>query len=420
MLTYPLTSGVATTFNYRVPKRNFGTWIADGNLNIREYSDLFTTSNLTQTPAITTLYSGAGLSVAADFWNATWHNYPNITPASVRTSLSGETLNALGFTFHGARSHDYYPNGTGSVRWHHLEPTKGNFVWDNLDEFVDTNLAEGRDVTYVLGYCPAWATGTGSGDSHYDNGADPISSSNAPTRMTDFTDMCGAIATRFEGRIAYYEVWNEPETTAFYNGTNTQMAQMYRLANQTIKAIDPAALIVGPSSNAVSSTARSKLTNILTASDGNGGTGATGSLGEKWLDVISFHQYYSGVTNFSAFAADLTSYNSILTTYGLNTKPLWCNELGINSAHISTDNPGRALAYLLRMIYLMAINGIDRIWYYAVDDTVLSPFYFFNNTSMVDTVNTHLSHLINGEVTLVNMLTDGTLAIVADGTNYLI
>ncbi len=420
MLTYALTSGVATGFNYKNPEKNYGTWISGGNLNIREYSDLFTTSNLTQDPVITTLYSGAGLSVSSNFWNGTWHNYPNTSSSSIKRSLSGETLDYFGLRCTGSRSHDYFPNSNGSVRWHHIEPTKGNFYWNNLDSFVNSNFDAGLDLTYTLGYCPAWATGTGSGDSHYDNGAVPISSSNAPTSMTDFQDMCGAIATRYLGKIKYYEVWNEPETTRFYNGTDTQMAQMYRIANQTIKAIDSNALIVGPASNAVSSTARSKLTAILTASDGAAGTGATGAGGEKWLDIISFHQYFSGKTNFAAFATDLAAYKAILTTYGLNTKPLWCNELGINSAHIKNQNAGTSCAYLLRMIYLMAINSINRIWFYAIDDVNLSPFYFFSDTSILNTINLHLDYLFNGEVTLVNMLNDGTLAITADGTNYLI
>ncbi|MGD9842988.1 MAG: glycosyl hydrolase [Steroidobacteraceae bacterium] len=421
MLTYPYSGGAPTGVDWRYATPNYGAWSDGTNLYYREYSDLFTTSNLSQFPTITTLYSGAGLSVPSGYMGGTWHNWPNTTTTSIVTGLGTEQLDDMGMTFKTVRSHDYFPNSTGSVRWHHLETSKGTFVWTNLDKFVNDHYAAGYDIIYTLGYSPAWATGTGSGDSHYDNGAVPISSSNPPTSLTDWTDYCSAVATRYTGKIKYYEIWNEPDQgSSFWNGTQTQYAQLLRLANQTIKAIDASALIMGPASSRVDSTGRSWLTSMFAASDGASGTGATGSSGQKWIDVISIHNYYSGTLNATSFLSDLTSYKSILSSNGYGSKEIWVNECGINSVHMAS-NEDVQMKYFLRQLYMMATQGISRIVWYDMDGSLLSPFRKTGNLSHWANIwNTHRGYLVNGQVTLVNRLADGTLAVTANGSNFLI
>ncbi len=426
MLSYPLSSGVPVGITHK-DFGKYGVWFDGSNVNIREYSDLFGTSYLTNPigALITNLYNGAGLTVASNFWNGTWHNYPNTSPSSIVTAFDGTNLDDSFMEWSGARSHDYYPNSTGSVRWHHLEPTKGSFVWTNLDKWVDDHETAGRDLTLTLGFCPAWATGTGSGSSHYDNGASPISSSNAPTSMTDFEDMCAAIASRYnssELRIKYIEVWNEGNVTDdFYAGTATEMAQMYRIANQQFKAVNAGTKIVGGVMSGVASSARSWITNVLDASDGAGGTGATGSLGEKWLDLFSFHLYWNSAYLISSFITDLAAYRSLLSARGYGSTEIWCNETGVNKVHCSGPYSLR-LTYLLRVIYWMATQSVDRIWLYSVDNDLLSPFRYYENVSAgANLIQTHIDYLLNRRVTNVNSLWTQQIAVTLDdGTKILI
>lgn len=429
MITYPITNGVPAFADPRAPRPDhYGAWSDAAGQYLREFSDLFGLADLSRPPAITTLYNGAGISVDPKFLGATWHNWPNTAESAIRRSISGRVLDGLNMRVKWIRSHDYYPNSAGSLRWHHLEASKGNFEWSNFDRFIGDAKAAGLETMITFGYSPAWATGVGSGDSHYDNGAVPISSSNAPTSMIDWTDMVGAVFNRYGNQIDFAECWNEPETTAFYNGTNTQYAQLLRLLNQTAKGIHSGVKIVGPASSNVSSQGRSKLTNILAASDGAGGTGAgSAGLATIWLDVVSFHQYFSGPLNLSLFASDYAAYKAVLSGAGLGALPLWCDELGVNQVHAAgaDDSPNarspQMLAYLLRMIYLMAASGVQRVNLYDIDGRRLSPFYYASDPdAAVQEVHRHLDYLLSGVVTRINMLADGRLAIVAGAENFLL
>lgn len=418
MLTYPLSSGVPTGFDYQNKPLHYGMWSDGTNLYLREYSDLFTTSNLSETPTITTLYDGAGLTVGSKFWGATWHNWPNTSTSAIRTSLGGQTMNDMGGSFTTVRSHDYFPNGNGSLHWIYVEPSNDTTYFTNLDKYVNDHYDAGRDIILVLGFTPDWASAASApaGGSIYGG-----KSANPPASMADWSDFCSRVATQCNGKVKYYEIWNEPDNSIrWWNGTSANYAQMLRRANQAIKAVDATAKILAPSNAAVNSTGRSWLTNMLAASDGNGGTGATGSLGEKWIDIVTIHQYFSGASNYSTFISDLTSYKAILSSNGLESAEIWCTELGVNSTH-SRNGADNITKYLIRMIYLMATQSVARVQLYSADSQNLSPFYFGKDIKgIMDQINTHVNHLINGDVTLVNLLADGRLAIKTSSTNYLI
>lgn len=418
MLTYPLSSGVPTGYNYATKPDTYGQWFDGSNMNIRQFSDLFTTSNLTQAPALTTLYSGAGLTVNSKFLGATWHNWPNTKTTGIRTNVKGTLLDKMSFSIKTARTHDWFPNSDGSVQWQYLEAANDTMTWVNADNFVDYWTAQGADVLFTLGFTPDWASAAAApaGGSIYGG-----KSANPPDNMADWSDFVSRVATRFNGRVKYYEIWNEPDNSLrWFNGTVANYAQMLRLANQAIKAVDATAKIIAPGSAGVGSANRTWLTNMLAASVGAAGTG------KDWVDIVSFHQYYSGVTNFNTFQTDLVSYKAVLSAAGLGSAELWCDELGVNTTHSSYNGvplgpETSRLRFLLRMIYIMAVNSVTRILIYSMDSTTLSLPYFSGDISNLrSNIETHVNYLINGQVTLVNQLADGRLAVVAAGQNYLI
>ncbi|WP_230461494.1 GH39 family glycosyl hydrolase [Sphingobium sp. CAP-1] len=54
-----------------------------------------------------------------------------------------------------------------------------------------------------------------------------------------------------EVRQCYFEVWNEPNLTWFYTGTQQDYFDMYRVTARAVKAVDPAIRVGGPSTAAV-------------------------------------------------------------------------------------------------------------------------------------------------------------------------
>lgn len=429
MVTYPLVSGVPTGYNYAAkPLDNYGQWFDGSNMNIRQYADLFTTSNLTIPPVITNLYNGAGLAVSSKFFGLTWQKWPALNAANIQVSRYGVTLDQQGFTPTTVRSHDHNPSGLKSLRWHHIELTKGVFDWTVFDNWVDTHFAAGRDLLFVVAFPPATLAPAGTGTSSYDNGAVPSSANRAPINMADVADFVTAIYNRRPGKIKWFSCWNEINQIGMYDDTATKYAQMLRTMSQTLKALDPTIKILAPVINGVTSAARTVFSNILAASDGAGGTGATGAGAEKWIDVADFHFYYEGPTLYNAFAADLAAFKAILTANGLGGVELWCTEIGLKETQVShsvtlaplTEEAQRQ-RLVLRMLYQLAVGGISRAIWYSMDSTLLSPFYYSTNlTTLRALINQHVDYLVGGQVTLINQLADQRLAVTAAAQNFLI
>ncbi|MBC7638946.1 MAG: hypothetical protein H7231_04080, partial [Rhodoferax sp.] len=135
---------------------------------------------------------------------------------------------------------------TGTT-WRDVNPAPGVFRWDALDAAVDNAEAHGADVDLVLGSTPQWAARypwswvTGAGSSSMDGSASP------PVSEVDWVVYVQAVATRYRGRIAAYEVWNEANLSLFWQGSTVEMARLSSLAYRTIKRIDRLAVVAAPS-----------------------------------------------------------------------------------------------------------------------------------------------------------------------------
>ena len=65
--------------------------------------------------------------------------------------------------------------------------------------------------------------------------------------MADFRNYVSAVAARYAGRIAGYEVWNEANLLTFWTGTPEQMAELTQVANDAIAVADPQAQVLAAS-----------------------------------------------------------------------------------------------------------------------------------------------------------------------------
>jgi hypothetical protein len=74
-----------------------------------------------------------------------------------------------------------------------------------------------------------------------------ITPSQPPADYDDYGDFCGAVATRYRGRIAAYQVWNEPNLAREWGGKSPDPAaytELLRVCYQAIKAADPEAIVI--------------------------------------------------------------------------------------------------------------------------------------------------------------------------------
>jgi O-antigen ligase len=144
--------------------------------------------------------------------------------------------------------------GFGWVRqefiWDQIEPgAKGNHydtknqvdAWAKWDRIV--NAAQQYHVQLIvrLDYAPTWAT-TGNPDS----GKCPTLCP-PPNNPQDFADFASAVAKRYAGKIAAYQIWNEPNLQHEWAGqpiSPVAYTALLKAGYTAIKAVDPAALVL--------------------------------------------------------------------------------------------------------------------------------------------------------------------------------
>ena len=121
--------------------------------------------------------------------------------------------------------------------WRYIEPhEKGQYEWAEADRIVDAVQAAGLKLVIRVDNQPAWAR------------ADNLfPGSGPPDNLADFTDFLQALATRYKGRIAAYEIWNEPNLAAEWGNrapNANEYVAMLKQAYEVIKQADPQALVI--------------------------------------------------------------------------------------------------------------------------------------------------------------------------------
>ncbi len=133
--------------------------------------------------------------------------------------------------------------------WADLEiSAKGNFddcrnppgcvsAWAKYDEIVTLTEQFGLELLVRLSSPPAWSRAVG-----HDLGAFA-----PPDHVADFADYAAAVATRYQGRLRYYQVWNEPN---IYNEWGNQPVDpegytaLLCATYAALKQVDPAIVVV--------------------------------------------------------------------------------------------------------------------------------------------------------------------------------
>jgi hypothetical protein len=203
------------------------------------------------------------------------------------------------------------------VHWGAIHKAPDVYDWTFLDRLVDKYA--GKHLTYVIAGCPRWLA------KYPDNphfapwlGA---GSNSMPFSVDEFNKFCWNLATRYKGRIKAYEVWNEPQLADFlfpYNDAECNaLAAMTKRAYSTIKACDPAALVLSASVlPRASSGGMSKARRYLAAMQR-----------KDWnVDAFTCHIYPEvgeGVTRWKSMLADVVS---TLKSMGTPTSKLWITE----------------------------------------------------------------------------------------------
>lgn len=254
------------------------------------------------------------------------------------------------------------PSCTG---WHFIQQSRGTYNWSTLDQYVNLAQQKNVDLIYTFYGVPSWAVST-------PNACVPSSCSPSiqdcegapPARMQDFANFVTALVTRYQGKIKFYELWNEPYDS-YGNGlviSPSAMAAMTTNAYNIIRSIDPGAQIISPSMSTTT------LASIQYASDYFAAGGPTG------VDIASIHAYPSGVSAVSDAPEAITPNRYLLwyllpaLTQYLPDKPLWDTEGSWGGLGGQITNPSQEAAFIARWYILHWSSGFARTYWYEWDN----------------------------------------------------
>lgn len=219
--------------------------------------------------------------------------------------------------------------GVRSVRilmpWAGVEHTRGHYDWLLLDRVVDAAAASGMSVVATLNSTPQWAAVPGT---------PPLAG--RPTNPADFAAFAGAAAQRYRGRIAAYEVWNEPNAAMFFApGPDAgQFAALLKAAYPAIKAADPAVTVVSGGLGAIVDHEGVTLDAVKFV-DAMYAAGAGGA-----FDALAYHPYqYRMPFSAAGFHPDapinqVAGIRAVMLANGDGAKKIWATEYGVPTSEV--------------------------------------------------------------------------------------
>jgi hypothetical protein len=248
-------------------------------------------------------------------------------------------------------SSDYPPSGgivlgtfgkAGDIAGFYLEPTCDGglnqsstcYMWANLDDWVDFAATRGLNLVYDF-EVPGWMCGANH----------TSSCQTLPPNLTYVTNFAQTLATRYAGKIKYYETGNEmndPVSTGGWAGSCADLVLLSNTIYAAIKAGDPNAIVGVPSLSYGGGT------KCMNSPNSGGGAGQEWVFLENFLqtrdanghlpmaDTAGEHLYQRSEPSLRTDAgAILTVYNnlrSVMTAAGISTSaPLLVTEGGFGT-----------------------------------------------------------------------------------------
>lgn len=256
---------------------------------------------------------------------------------------------------------------THETEWRGLQPQKSEWQFGALDRAVARAENHGVEVMLTLGQTPPWASAR-----PLEKVPNGWGASAEPRNMADWENYIRTVATRYKGKIKYYELWNEPRfrevdpyrAVAGFTGTAKQMVEMGVIAKRVLDEVDPEARLVSPAADS-GLRGLKRLKAWLDAG------------GSKVSDVIAYHIY---VTPPEKIPGVVRALRNLVDQYGLTGVEIWNTESGfvVESPDREAKVTGsevfgevldikKSAAYTSRALILGAASGLDRYFWYSWD-----------------------------------------------------
>jgi polysaccharide biosynthesis protein PslG len=123
--------------------------------------------------------------------------------------------------------------------WQDLEAKRGAWDFTQSDRILDELEKRRLKLVVRLGETPDWARHEidPEADIHDTPAAD----------LSDWANYCGTLAARYKGRIAAYQIWNEPNLSREWGGrppNAVDYVELLKACSEAIRAADPDAILI--------------------------------------------------------------------------------------------------------------------------------------------------------------------------------
>ncbi|HEU5232005.1 MAG TPA: endo-1,4-beta-xylanase, partial [Terriglobales bacterium] len=196
--------------------------------------------------ALTTLVCAGALALAS---LSCGRGVPGSIPSTLTAGADAKVTQRFGMHMHDAIHHwpsitfGYWRVWDAGVSWPQIETARGQYDFSLMDQYVALAQEHNIKMIYCAGNTPQW---TSTDPSRVGTQGLPGATA-PPSNIQDWQDFITTFATRYKGKIDAYEIWNEVDLDGYWTGSVGQMVQMAQVAYQTIKQIDPNAVVLSPS-----------------------------------------------------------------------------------------------------------------------------------------------------------------------------
>jgi hypothetical protein len=238
------------------------------------------------------------------------------------------------------------------VKWCDLNPAPGQYNWAHLDSWLQYATETGADLVYTFGGTPGWAVPGGQGGC----GA----ASNEAPDATAWQSFVSALVQHANGRIKYFELWNEWDWSYFWAGGVPTMVAMAEQAASVIHGAHEGLELLTPSITPYDG--NNYLESFLQALPPSSGT----------IDVVAVHTYTQSSKGQGLWPEDtlyqfIFKVRSAMQNAGYGAYPLWSTEggWGDNSWFGGYSDPASQRAFVARYDLVLLSLGLSRAYWYA-------------------------------------------------------
>ncbi len=244
------------------------------------------------------------------------------------------------------------------LNWEYVQYNgPGTYDWSLYDQLGQAITSVGLTPLIIIQGTASWASTSGA--------------INAQPNPTQFANFVTAVVKRYGSQ--YYEIWNEPNNTAFWATPSAAVyTTLLKDSYQAIKAVAPKSTVISGGLAPIAGGANIAPVPFLQQMYADGA--------KPYMDAVGYHPYsfpalpntFESWSGWSNMAATSPSIRSVMVANGDSAKKVWLTELGWPSNVASTTGVDGSTAEGTELTQVNAFananSWVGPVYWYAYQD----------------------------------------------------